>query len=103
MCFLCNGSHWAKDCPTKGKIIVIVPAAREYKEEETLARASTLHILGAMRAGHTTSGEIGLMLVLIVLNKKKVSALLDIGATYSFVSKGMAKELGLKIGINNGN
>lgn len=34
------------------------------------------------------------------VNERKVSALVDIGATHSFVSKGMAKELELKIGIN---
>lgn len=50
-------------------------AVREDKEEKTPARASTLQILGATRAGHTASREVGLVFVPLVVNRKKVSAL----------------------------
>ena len=41
------------------------------------------------------------MYVPCVVNGRKVLALIDTGATHSFVSKGMALELGLKTGIHN--
>lgn len=41
-----------------------------------------------------------MMFVSIVVNGRKVLALVDIGATHHFVSKGVARELGLKTGVN---
>lgn len=45
-------------------------------------------------------GEAGLMFVPVVVNMRKVLALVDTGATHSFIFKGMAKELGQKTRIN---
>ena len=43
-----------------------------------------------------SSSDVGLMYVPIAVNGRKVTTLVDTGATHSFVSKEMAKELGLK-------
>lgn len=99
-CFLCNGPHRAKDYPTKGKINAIVAPPSEDKEEDTPADATILQILGAMRAGQSALGKVGLMFVPIVVNGRKVSTFVDTGAMHSFVSKGITKDLGLKTRIN---
>lgn len=99
--FLYNEPHRAKDCPMKGKINVILAAASEDKEEDTPTPATTLQILGPMKAGQLASRDVGLTFVLIVMNERKVSALLDTGTTHNFVSKRMFKELGLKTGMNS--
>ena len=98
-CFLCGGPHRAKQCPSRGKVNALVADADQDQEEEPLARASTLQILGALRAERSASEGAGLIYVPCVVNGRAVSALVDTGATHNFVSNGMALELGLKTGI----
>lgn len=100
-CFLCKGPHRARDCPMKAKVSAMMASEdQEQGEEMPIARASTLQILGALRAGSSVYEKADLMHVPCVVNGRRISALVDTGATHNFVSKEMALELGLKTGID---
>ena len=99
-CFICNGPHRARECPNKAKVNAMVQAENPVQEEVLPARASTLQILGALRTERVAQGGANLMYVPLVVNGRKVSALVDTGATHSFISTGMALKIGLKT-VNN--
>ena len=95
-CYLCSGPHRARDCPTKGKLgaLVAAVAVRDSSDSDEPARAGTLQVLGAMSTEPATLKGVGLMYVPLILNGRKVSAMVDNGASHSFISAAMATELG---------
>ncbi len=92
-CFLCNGPHWARECPKRQALSALI---QEKETEE--AHVGSLQLLNAIHSKPTvkTHGDQGLMFVEMCVNGKPTRALVDTGATHNFVSVEEAKRLGLK-------
>ncbi|KAF2299522.1 hypothetical protein GH714_032352 [Hevea brasiliensis] len=97
--FLCDGPHWARECPTKSALSTLKAIFEEEKkpeEEEEEDRESNdrdasvmgaLRILGALeKQKPTATTERGLMYVDLLINGKNARALVDTGATDNFVA-----------------
>ncbi|XP_043700305.1 uncharacterized protein LOC122651025 [Telopea speciosissima] len=99
-CFLCDGPHWARDCPKRKALNALL----EKGEEE--AHVGSLQQLGAIKAKATevkaTTSQKGLMYVEVHINGKPSRAMIDTGATHNFVSMEEAKKLGLKVSKEGG-
>ncbi|RVW66305.1 Transposon Ty3-I Gag-Pol polyprotein [Vitis vinifera] len=76
-CFLCDGPHWAHDCPKRKALNAMI----EENEKEGDAHVGSLQLLNALKA---------------------TKALVDTGATHNFVSEDEAKRLELKASKEGG-
>ncbi|KAK9148304.1 hypothetical protein Scep_007061 [Stephania cephalantha] len=93
-CFICNGPHRARDCPKKEKLSALIA------EDEGQPRMNPLQLLNAIQQAKTSPSE-GLMYVDAEVNKKRVLAMVDSGATHSFVADHMVGKLGLDLVENS--
>ncbi|PKI58978.1 hypothetical protein CRG98_020623 [Punica granatum] len=92
-CFLCDGLHMARECPTKAKLVALVKADKE-KEEET--RLGSLGIFSSITTRKANRSK-GLMFADVEIVGKAFSALVDIGASNLFIFEEGAKKLGLRV------
>ncbi|KAL6319636.1 hypothetical protein AAG906_020713 [Vitis piasezkii] len=76
-CFLCDGPHWARDCPKRKALNAMI----EEKEQEGDAKMGSLQLLNALKA---------------------TKALVDTGATHNFVSEDEARRLELQASKEGG-
>jgi len=117
--FICDGPHFARECPKREKLNVIRVgdsdedegvvthvnpmrvinclvsksgdvAAENYPVDKDLARIDALQ---KGKSGATNN----LMYVKIGINGKDANAMLDSGATHTFVANRLVKELGLRL------
>ncbi|KAK9113309.1 hypothetical protein Syun_020106 [Stephania yunnanensis] len=93
-CFICNGPHRARDCPKKEKLSALIA------EDEGQPRMNPLQLLNAIQQAKASPSE-GLMYVDAEANKKRVLAMVDSGATHSFVADHMVGKLGLDLVENS--
>jgi len=118
-CFICDGPHFAKECPKREKLNAIWAG---YSDEdggvvthvnpmrvinclvaksgdvaaETCPVDQDLARIDALRKGKSGATD-NLMYVKIGINGKNVNAMLDSGATHTFVAYRLVKELGLRL------
>ncbi|KAK8292831.1 hypothetical protein V6Z11_D06G146200 [Gossypium hirsutum] len=92
-CYLYQGPHRLSVCPKKAAFNAM--EAREGADYDTKS-------LSAILGGVDDKESNGLMFVDIILADRKLNALVDAGASDLFMSKDMAKELGLKIEEDSG-
>ncbi|RVW46130.1 hypothetical protein CK203_076183 [Vitis vinifera] len=99
-CFLCDGPHWARDCPKRKPLNAMI----EEKEQEGDAKVGSLQFLNALKAKPMpkTPQSKGLMYVEALVNRKTTKAFVDTGATHNFVSKREAKRLELQASKEGG-
>nr|CAN80593.1 hypothetical protein VITISV_040475 [Vitis vinifera] len=99
-CFLCDGPHWARDCPKRKALNAMI----EEKEQEGDAKVGSLQLLNALKAKPMpkTPQNKGLMYVETLVNGKATKALVDTGATHNFVSEDEAKRLELQASKEGG-
>ncbi|KAG6472970.1 hypothetical protein ZIOFF_070450 [Zingiber officinale] len=71
-CFLCNDPHFAKDCPKREKLNALL------LEDMMRAHSLRLHIF-------------------VMMNGKSANAMVDIGATHTFVSAKLVQDYGMSI------
>ena len=118
-CFICDGPHFARECPKKEKLNAI--QAGDSDEDEGVvthinpirvinclvaksgdAAAETCHIdqdlarIDALQKGKSGTMD-NLMYVKIGINGKDVNAMMDSGATHTFAADRLVKELGLRL------
>ncbi|KAK5785550.1 hypothetical protein PVK06_040146 [Gossypium arboreum] len=92
-CFLCQGPHRMSVCPKKAAFHAM--EAREEVEDDTKS-------LNSILGGVEEKSSNGLIFVDIIVAGRRLNALVDTGASDLFMSKEMAKELGLKIEEDSG-
>ncbi|KAL5815082.1 hypothetical protein ACOSQ3_025877 [Xanthoceras sorbifolium] len=100
-CFLCDGPHWARECPKRKAINALVDEREKEMEESHMG---SLPILTAIKAQSApkTRGSQGLMYLDVHINGKATRVMVDTGATNSFVSEEEARRLGLKVSKETG-
>lgn len=98
-CFLCDGSHFAHDCTSKGQIASLVKAKeveeKNQKEKEE-TRLGLLRILNSIKSKKTGKPK-GLMFAEVMIGDTTMSALVDTGASDLFISEEAAKKLNLRV------
>lgn len=105
-CFLCDGPHYARECPKKKTLNVIIEE-RESPQETSADKEiqiGSLRLLNALnvRALQRAPPHEGLLYVEAHVNGHLAKALIDTGATHNFVSTEVAKRLGLKLSKEKG-
>ncbi|XP_073057363.1 uncharacterized protein [Primulina eburnea] len=95
-CFICNGDHGMRDCPKRGKLTALVAEQDHETDQEGPSRVNPLQFLGALHTDKSSSHK-GLMYVGVLINGKKVMAMVDTGATHNFVADRELQRLGLDL------
>ncbi|KAL5808962.1 hypothetical protein ACOSQ3_029653 [Xanthoceras sorbifolium] len=100
-CFLCDGPHWARECPKRKAINALVDEREKEMEESHMGSLRTLTAIKAQPTPKTRRSQ-GLMYLDVHINGKATRVMVDTGATNSFVSEEEARRLGLKVSKETG-
>ncbi|KAL4283144.1 hypothetical protein GQ457_16G015780 [Hibiscus cannabinus] len=112
-CFLCKGPHQVVDCPKRGslnalKTTTVEPVGKDDRlddDEEGPARLGSIRFLYALRSESDKAEfekERGLMYVDIKVNGVASKALVDTGATDTFITPEEAERCNLKLSKGKG-
>ncbi|KAL5810667.1 hypothetical protein ACOSQ4_027235 [Xanthoceras sorbifolium] len=96
-CFICNGSHRARDCPKKEKINALISQDVGDSDDAGPSQVNPLQLLNTILAEKQPSCCKGLMYVTAQVNGRDVWAMLDTGATNNFVARREVYRLGLNL------
>ncbi|GAV58890.1 gag-asp_proteas domain-containing protein [Cephalotus follicularis] len=94
-CFICEGPHRARDCPRRGALNAMMAQGENgvNADSEAPTRVSPLQLINALRAVPPS----GLLYVNLRVQGQQVSAMVDTGATHSFLAERMVTQLGLRV------
>ncbi|GKC60586.1 reverse transcriptase, partial [Tanacetum coccineum] len=87
-CFICDGPHWTRDCPSQKAINALVSEMSPRVEESPQEELGSIRRLGSLRemlSGSDTK-EHGLLFTEMTINNQKTSGLIDTGATHNFLN-----------------
>ena len=95
-CFLCDGPHWARECPKRKVLSAMIE--RETKQEGDDTHMGSIQLLNALKAKQAKKQpqSKGLMYVEAKVNGMSTKAMIDTGATHKFVSEEEARRLKLQ-------
>ncbi|KAJ0944403.1 putative transcription factor interactor and regulator CCHC(Zn) family [Helianthus annuus] len=96
-CFICDGPHYARECPKRASLHAMIAQAEGGHEEEDVCMGS-MQILTAIKAMVETrpSPNKGLQYVQANILGNQVRALVDTGASHNFMSIEEARRLGVE-------
>lgn len=89
-CFICNGSHCARECPTRKKLSTFICGDEEGQLEKCL------DCLSAMKA-KVENLKKGLILVKVEVAGNRLNSLVDTEASDLFIADIIAIKIGLKM------
>ncbi|GFY94853.1 hypothetical protein Acr_10g0002380 [Actinidia rufa] len=97
-CFLCDGNHFARDCPKRSKLSALIRDDEEEPHQEE-AKVGSLRLLDAIKAqvGKSKAPRKGRMYVEAKVRGFSTRALIDTGASHNFIEVKEAKRLGLQL------
>ena len=95
-CFLCDGQHWARDCPKRKALSAMIERETEQEGDDT--HMGSMRLLNALKIKQTKKQpqNKGLMYVEAKVNGMPAKAMIDTGATHNFVSEEEARRLKLQ-------
>ena len=98
-CYICDGSHQARDCPRKEKLNAILAEEGENNGSKVPTRANPpFQLLNVNRAEATHKG----LMYIELTSWQKIVALVDSGATHNFISTRETARLKLKLAKDDG-
>ena len=94
--FLCDGPHWARECPKRKALNALIE--RETKQEGDDAHMGSIQLFNALKVKQDKEQpqSKGLMYVEAKVNGMSTKAMIDTGATHNFVSEEEARRLKLQ-------
>ncbi|XP_060674828.1 uncharacterized protein LOC132804444 [Ziziphus jujuba] len=95
-CFLCDGPHWARDCP-KRKSLSAMLEERETQEHTQMGCLQLLNSLKASPIPTNNTKNNSLMYVAARINGKDTQVMVDTGVSHNFIRKEEAMRFGLKL------
>ncbi|KAG6468526.1 hypothetical protein ZIOFF_073214 [Zingiber officinale] len=111
--FLCNSYHFTKDCLKREKLnaLLVGDKGENYEQEvntlinplqllNPIINYESVELLTNMSEDMVWAHSL-LLHIFVELNEKSVNAMVDIGATYTFVSVKLVKDYGLSISLAN--
>ena len=95
-CFLCDGPHWARQCPKRKALSAMIE--RETEQEGDNTHMGSMQLLNALKAKQTKKQHQskGIMYVEAQVNGMSAKAMINTGATHNFVSEEEARRLKLR-------
>ena len=95
-CFLCDGPHWACECPKRKALSAMIE--RETMQEGDDTHMGSMQLLNALKAKQAKKQpqSKGLMYVEANMNGMSTKAMIDTGSTHNFVSEDEARRLKLQ-------
>ena len=94
-CFLCDGPHWARECPKRKALSAMIERETEQEGDDThMGSMQLLNALKAKQAKKQPQSK-GLMYVEVKVNGMSTKAMIDTGTTHNFVSEEEARRLKL--------
>ncbi|KAG6474774.1 hypothetical protein ZIOFF_068713 [Zingiber officinale] len=107
--FLCNDPHFAKDCPKREKLnaLQLGDKGEDYEQEvatlvnplqllNTIVDYESIELLTNMSEDMVRAHSL-LLHIFVMMNGKSANAMVDIGATHTFVSVKLVEDYGLSI------
>ena len=97
-CFLCEGSHMARDCPKRSKLLAPIESKDEQPRPYEETKMGSLQILNAIKAKVKIprSEKKGQLYVTTKVGGHEVQALVDTRVTHNFLEVKEADRLGIK-------
>ncbi|GAV90375.1 gag-asp_proteas domain-containing protein [Cephalotus follicularis] len=94
-CFICEGPHRARDCPMRGALNAMMVQGEHggNTDSEAPTRVAPLKLINALRAVPPSC----LLYVNLKVQGQQVLAMVDTGATHSFLADRMVTQLGLRV------
>ena len=95
-CFLCDGPHWARQCPKRKALNAMIK--RETEQEGDNTHMGSMQLLNALKANQNKKHpqSKGLVYVEAQVNGMSAKAMIDTGATHNFVLEEEARRLKLR-------
>ena len=94
-CFLCDGPHWARECPKRKALSAMIKRETEQEGDDThMGSMQLLNALKDKQAKKQPQSK-GLMYVEAKVNGMSTKAMIDTGTTHNFVSEEEARRLKL--------
>ena len=95
-CFLCDGPHWARECPKRKALSAMIERETEQEGDDT--HMWSMRLLNALKAKQAKKQpqSKGLMYVEAKVNGMSTKAMIDTGATHNFVLEEEARRLKLQ-------
>ena len=94
-CFICQGDHFARDCPFKGQLHSLVKASDDDANNQTMGHIKRLCAVREVKSEHS------LLYVSALINGRLCQAMVDTGASHEFMTPTLAKACGLRMEVNS--
>ena len=97
-CFLCDGPHMARDCPSRTKLAAMLVQEEPHEPQPKL---DAMRLLGACKT-KVGKARRGPLYAEVQLAGQPYKALIDTGASDVFITGDLAQKLGLKVEATSG-
>ncbi|PWA72092.1 hypothetical protein CTI12_AA274570 [Artemisia annua] len=96
-CFICDGPHWTRECPSRKAINALVAEMGPKIDEPSQGELGSIRRLSTLKEMLTgaESKEQGLLFMKLMINDEKNLGLIDTGASHNFLDVKEAERIGI--------